>query len=158
MLSAADVPADDTVLPLFDAPCEGSRIEASPDVTDPVFRGARFVLCVHEGGAIGIREDLPTTALMAGVYPAPGQVLVGGPLGLRQGVLIYSDGDGLRWTTSHRRARELGRSDIYLGMMRASGERGPRLAFGHAAWAAGQLEAEIAAGAWVVLEPPQSRR
>lgn len=146
--------SDAVTLPLFDAQCDGTRIRGADGLADVDFRGATLVLChLEAGGTVGIREDRPTGFATAGVYPFPGEVLAGGRLAPSQGILLFPDGnDGLRWTTSHRRARELGRSTLYKGMLgRGFEDDLPQLAFGHTAWPPGQLEAEIIGGAWTVI-------
>jgi len=146
----------DRPLPLFDAPCDGTRVRGSDNLPDVDLRGATLVLCRLEGGmTVGIREDRPTDFATAGVYPFPGYVLAGGSLAPNQGLLLYPDGDtGLRWTTSHRRARELSRSALYKGILGRgfqSESELPRLAFGHFAWPQETIEAEVSAGGWTVV-------
>ncbi|MCO4768711.1 MAG: YqgE/AlgH family protein [Deltaproteobacteria bacterium] len=152
---------DSSALPIFDAPCEGIRVRGADDLGDPEFAGSTYVICHLAGGdMIGLREDLPTSHPTAGVYPFPGALLAGGPLGRSQGVLLYLDDGALRWTTSHRTARELSRGALLRGLLGRGPESEsaiPRLAFGHAAWGPGQLEAEIAAGAWKLVAPQSSR-
>ena len=141
-------------LPLFDAPCNGSKVRGRSDLSDPDFAGAIYQVCQLEGWDVGVRLDLATAHPAAGLYPFPGPVLAGGPLGLGQGLLLYPDDGGLRWTTSHRRARELSRSALMQGLLGRGPEAMeavPQLAFGHAGWAQGQLASEIEAGAWEVV-------
>ena len=146
--------ATEARLPLFDAPCDGAKVRGRSDLSDPDFADAIYQVCRLDGRDVGVRLDLGTEHPAAGLYPFPGSVLAGGPLGVGQGLLLYPDEGGLRWTTSHRRARELSRSALVQGLLGRGPEKMdtvPRLAFGHAGWAKGQLAAEIEAGAWEVV-------
>lgn len=148
------VGATEARLALFDAPCDGLKVRGRADLSDPDFANATYQVCQLDGRYVGVRLDLVTEHPAAGLYPFPGPVLAGGPLGLDQGLLLYPDDSGLRWTTSHRRARELSRSALMQGLLgRGPNDMDavPRLAFGHAGWAPGQLTSEIEAGAWEVV-------
>ncbi len=155
--AALAAPATDVArrsgLPVMDGPCSGS-VRAAPEVTDPDFAQAIVQICpLPGGGAVGFRLDREADVLAAALYPLPGPVLRGGPLGVDQGALLYVQDGQPRFTTSHRRARELSRGTL-LGGLLGRAQEPPRLAFGHASWGQGQLEAEIAAGAWTELPPP----
>ncbi len=151
------VPRDDTGhLPILDLPCDGTRIRGVSDLTREVFRGAEYVLCRHgQHGAIGLRTDLATDAPASAAYTLPGNLFVGGPLATTRVAVLYRGPEGrLRWTTSHRRARELARNTTLRGLIGVgpTPENTPRILVGHAAWGPGQLEAEVAAGAWILLD------
>lgn len=147
---------DDGHLPILDQPCDGTRIRGSTDLPQDVFRDALIVLCRHgKHGAVGFRLDLPTDAPASAAYTIPGVIGVGGPLATTRIAVLYRGPEGgLRWTTSHRRARELSRNATlrsFVGLGPAPDDA-PQILAGHASWGAGQLEAEIAAGAWTLLE------
>mgnify|MGYP002630831635 CR=1 FL=1 len=151
------VPRDDRgPLPILDQPCDGSKIRGRHDLAEPLFRDAVYVLCRHgRHGAIGLRIDLPTEAPASAVYTLPGTLFVGGPLATTRAVLLYRDPEGgLRWTTSHRRARTLARNTTLRALVGLGPEPDaiPKVLAGHAAWGPGQLEAELGAGAWILLD------
>lgn len=143
-------------LPILDQPCEGTRIRGVADLPQEAFRGALYVLCRHgRHGAIGLRLDLPTSAPASAAYTLPGSIGVGGPLATTRAVVLYrGPEDGLRWTTSHRRAREIARNTTLRALVGVgpTPDGAPRILAGHAAWGPGQLEAELAAGAWSLVD------
>lgn len=157
----AATPRDDSPLPILDQPCDDVRIRGSADLAQDVFRDALLVLCRYgPDGAAGVRIDRATDAPASAVYTLPGDLLLGGPLGTTRAVLLYRDPEGgLRWTTSHRKARELARNTTLRGLVGIgpAPEDAPLVIAGHASWGPGQLEAEIAAGAWTLLEADTSR-
>ena len=127
-LSTLGAPDDAGALPLFDAPCGGGS--APTPVPAPV------TCRTPDGRAITLRLDAPTGAPAAALYAYPGEALIGGPRARARGVVVYSQDGALRWTTSHRRARELARQGLLQGMLGAGSvppNPPPRLFFGHEA-------------------------
>ena len=137
---------------------------ATDELRDPRF--ARTVVYMVQHGARGAMglvinrpgREVPLAELMEGTGLDPsnakGNVLVhyGGPVEPGQGFILHSSdyrsditqevAPGISFTTDAQILEVLGSS------------KGPKqylLALGYAGWAPGQLEAEIAAGAWVVV-------
>ncbi len=142
----------------------GRLLVASRTLNDPNFAHTIVLLLRHDGGgAMGVIVNRPVPNVpLARVFDALGLdptgvtgtilVWVGGPVARGQTFVIhspdYSDDStqlvskSIALTTSLAIVREIGAG------------RGPRralLALGYAGWAAGQLEAEIDAGAWITV-------
>lgn len=129
----------------------GQLLVATPLLRDPNFARAVLLLVDHdEAGAIGVvlnrPGDLLVRELTAGLAPgaaAPAHVFHGGPVSPEVVVcLSAARGAGLcSWTV--------------LDPADPPDLSGPLRVFrGYAGWGPGQLEAELAAGAWWLL-PPQ---
>lgn len=142
-------------------PAKGRFLVAERDLRDPNF-SETVVLLTHygEGGAMGLIVNWPTAAPAAELLPHVGgiaglsdTIFVGGPVA-RQVLLMLLRSQGELEGAEHVFA------DVHLGTSRellervASGEQAVeefRLYSGHAGWAPGQLELELAAGGWRVL-------
>jgi putative transcriptional regulator len=128
----------------------GSMLVALPSLLDPNFRRTILFLLRHDRweGAMGVVLNRPTPSLLPEWDPDSPPVLAGvpvfegGPVEPRQLLLArlirLAGGGGFE---------SIGRGEALLpgGEMRAFA--------GYAGWTAGQLEGEIAGGAWVVLPP-----
>ena len=152
----AALPRNETgALPVLDQPCEDTWVRGARDLPQDIFRDALVVLCRHgEHGAVGFRIDLASDAPASAAYTLPGAVLLAGPLATTRATVLYRGPEGgLRWTTSHRRAREIARNTTLRTLIGAGPDPAdaPRVAAGHAAWGPGQLEGELAAGAWTLV-------
>jgi len=137
---------------------------AMPDMDDPRFAGSVVFLCAHsDDGAMGlvVNKPLPDIGLadmlaqldIDASDPLPSlPVCNGGPVEQGRGLVLHD---------ARYRGRENDAMDIddrftltaTVGVMEdlAAG-RGPAdalIALGHAAWAGGQLEAEIRANGWL---------
>lgn len=125
----------------------GRLLVATPLITDPHFFHTVVYLYAHDPdeGAAGVVLNRPTEEPTVEHLPgwrshlaAPPNIFWGGPVAEANGlVLLVADGEV-------RLADDL---DPPMDPVRA------RLFVGQAGWAPGQLEAEIAEGAWVVTDP-----
>ncbi|MFN2556059.1 MAG: YqgE/AlgH family protein [Nitriliruptorales bacterium] len=137
----------------------GRLIVAAPPLVDPNFRRC-VVLLLHHGadGALGVILNRPSEVAVAVTLQdwdrfaaQPSVVFVGGPvepnavigLGCRRGSM---DVEGWQQVIGELGMLDLSRSPDEIGLDEV------RLFAGHAGWAAGQLEAEVAAGSWFVVE------
>ncbi|TPV95895.1 MAG: YqgE/AlgH family protein [Myxococcales bacterium FL481] len=138
---------------------------AVPQLLDPNFRRAVVLMLEHsEAGAMGLVLNNASSTHVAEVAEAlemnwrgdPEQpVRTGGPVDPIRGWILHDQAGwdpaaetilpGVHLTSSLESAQEAGH--------RAFGEPGTQFQFllGYAQWGAGQLEAEIASGAWVVV-------
>ncbi len=142
----------------------GKFLVATDELTDPRFVRTVVYLVHHDAkGAMGLvinrpMKEVPAADLLEDtgldVTGVTGRVLLhyGGPVDPGRGFILHSPdyhgtateavGPGVAFTADARVVEAIGRG------------KGPRhylLALGYAGWAAGQLEAEIAAGAWEVV-------
>jgi len=131
-----------------------------PSLMDPNFFRSVVLLCAHteEAGAFGLvinrTIDIPVSAVCAETdvdWDGGTEALVhdGGPVDKQRGWLLHSDGEsysgsqpvseGIALTTSHEALEAYGRN--------VDGRY--KLMLGYAGWAPGQLDKEIAMGAWL---------
>ena len=138
---------------------------AMPMLGDPNFNEAVTYICQHDpDGALGITVNKPGNTTVGAicrqldldVVDSPEierPVFFGGPVEPERGFVLHeSDPDyegtlvienGIRLTTSR---------DILEAIAGGVGPKDALLALGYAGWAAGQLEAELAANAWLSAE------
>ncbi len=137
----------------------GRLIVATPRLVDPNFRRGVVLLLHHDAdGALGVVLNRPSEVAVAVTLQGwdrlaaqPRVVFVGGPvepngvmgLGCRR---EHVDVEGWKQVTEALGILDLSRSPDELAVDEV------RLFAGHAGWAAGQLEAEVAAGSWFVFE------
>jgi putative transcriptional regulator len=134
----------------------GRLLVATPDLQDPNFSRTVVLVLEHgEEGALGVVLNRPVDLRVEEVLPdwadrasAPACLFVGGPVapsaaiglgrGTGAGVDALFDGIGtLDLDPEHEAVPEL--SDL-------------RIFVGYAGWSPGQLEQELAAGGWLVLD------
>jgi putative transcriptional regulator len=141
----------------------GQFLVAMPAMADPNFDRTVTYICEHnQDGALGIIVNRPTDMSLGEIlaqmdlqFTDPGiavqPVLQGGPVQPERGFVIHDNGehafsstldvpDGLKVTTSR---------DILVAMAEGKGPTRAVIALGYAGWGAGQLEAEMAANAWL---------
>ncbi len=154
--------ADD--LPAASGGLAGQLLVATPEMPDPRFAETVIYMVEHStDGAMGLVVnrpvgEIPLAELLEELgldgQGASGSVRLhqGGPVRVAHGLVLHSpdyvvDGTlvvdhGLALTT---------RPKIVEDIASGAGPRRILVAFGYAGWGAGQLEAEIAAGAWVTI-------
>lgn len=154
--------ADWTFLPaaLRRPPAAGSLLVATPLLTDPHFGRTVVYLLEHDGGGtVGVVLNRPSHTPVGQVLPdwhdaasGPAVVFGGGPvqpdgalcLGLLESAGVR---DGMREVVDGVSTIDL---DGDVAVVAASARR-LRVFAGHAGWSPGQLEGEIAEGAWWVV-------
>ncbi len=142
----------------------GQFLIAMPAMADPNFDRTVTFVCEHnDDGALGIIVNRPTGMALGEILDqmelkvedpllAAMPVLQGGPVQPERGFVIHDSGeeysstlavrDGLKVTTSR---------DILVAMAEGRGPARALIALGYAGWGAGQLEAEMAANAWLTV-------
>jgi putative transcriptional regulator len=149
--------------PVPAATLAGRLLVATPALGDSNFERSVVLLLDHdEDGALGVVINRPTPVDVAEVLPVwqplatePGVLFQGGPVALDSALglaLVPTDGDDepLGWR------RVVGRVglvdlDVPPEVLAAEVTR-LRIFAGYAGWGAGQLEDELAEGAWYVVE------
>lgn len=136
---------------------------AMPTMKDPNFNGTVTYLCKHdENGALGIIINRPLDMQVAEIFrqlsfdvldenQAERPVLGGGPVQREMGFVLHQSQETYDKTLN---PDELGikvtvSQDILNSMARGEGPRPALVALGYAGWDPGQLEAELAANAWL---------
>jgi putative transcriptional regulator len=126
----------------------GKFLVATPLITDPNFVHTVVYLYAHESeeGAAGVVLNRPTDEPTIDHLPdwrtalaPPPVVFWGGPVATESGLILLVEDEEIRLA-----------DDLYPPD--SSGVKG-RLYVGQAGWGPGQLEAEIAEGAWLVTDP-----
>lgn len=146
-------------------PLAGELLVAAPDLADPNFSRTVVVMVEHDAsGAMGLvinrtGETMRLDALLdrLGVEreQAAGDrdivVHAGGPVGLDYGFVLHEERYADRSTAriGHGVAMSVG-VDVLRAIAEGDGPERFLFAVGFAGWGPGQLEAEIAAGIWVV--------
>lgn len=155
------IPPDEPLVPPVTATLTGRLLVAVPGMYDANFDGT-VVLVLEQGedGAVGLvlnrPSDTETGAAVPGwgtVAAPPAVVFVGGPV-IPQGALALGQvsdpaaAEGWTAVLGSVGLVDLGRA---VDGAPADVERA-RLFAGHAGWSAGQLEGEVAAGGWLVVD------
>lgn len=142
----------------------GRLLVATPAIeSGPFLRSVVFLLDHDESGALGVIVNRPLEADVddvlpewAGLVNAPDCLFDGGPVAMDSALAlgVVSDAEPpLGWRQMSGR---VGLVDLD-GPLPAGGElAGLRVFAGYAGWAPEQLEAELAEGAWLVLESRDS--
>ena len=143
----------------------GRLLVAAESMDDPRFAGTVILMVAHdEGGAFGLVVNRPLgrrpfRELLQGLgdkdAPSVGEAEIhyGGPVEPLRGYVLHGpdyqspatrDVNGFSVMTPTL--------DVMRLLARGEGPRRYVIAFGYAGWAPGQLEGEIAAGAWFVID------
>jgi putative transcriptional regulator len=136
---------------------------AAPMLKDPNFDRTVVLMCLHnEEGAMGLIINRPAPLTMRDILQQLGldcvdegaqNAMVGGPVALDSGLLLYQV-----TPETERRDDELVITDdlrlcpnreVLLSIGNGRGPRQYHMFLGHAGWGPGQLEAELAQGAWI---------
>lgn len=137
----------------------GSLIVATHELVDPNFAGTVVVLLDHDAdGTIGVVLNRPSSVAVHDSLPdcnhevtAPAVVFAGGPVA-RSTVIALGTG----MVVGDRAWQPVvdGIGIVDLDERRPDALEAVRVFAGYAGWGPGQLEAEIAAGAWWVVNAP----
>ena len=136
---------------------------AMPSMKDPNFNGTVTYLCKHdEKGALGIIINRPLDMQVLDIFQqlsfdvidetqADRPVLGGGPLQREMGFVLHQSEDPYDKTLnpSETSIKVTVSQDILNSMARGEGPNPALVALGYAGWDSGQLEAELAANAWL---------
>jgi putative transcriptional regulator len=141
---------------------KGKLLVATPLLQEPTFGRTVIALLEHtrSDGAIGVVINRPTSAPIADVLPGvaelvtpPAVVFDGGPVSPQTAIALANthpgaDGAGVAPVVAPLATVDLDADPALL----AASLRTLRVFAGYAGWAAGQLEGEIAEGAWYVVD------
>jgi putative transcriptional regulator len=140
----------------------GRLLVATPVLDDPNFRRTVVLMLDHnDEGAMGIVVNRPLEVDVAVVLPgwqryatAPGRLFQGGPVGLDSALgVVAVPGDDEEPVGVKRIIGSLGLVDLDVPPeIIVGGVAGLRIFAGYAGWGCGQLENEIAEGAWYVVD------
>ena len=142
------------------APTKGMLLVATPPLADPNFDRTVVLLLEHgAGGSLGLVLNRPSELPVAAALPGwedltadPPVVFTGGPVASEAAIAI-----GTRAGPPVRAGWEpvvgdVGTIDLHVDPEEAAAELGAvRIFAGYAGWSPGQLDGELAAGAWLVL-------
>ena len=136
----------------------GRLLVATPDLGDPNFRRSVVFMLAHDpDGALGLVLNRPTDISVGEAIPdwqvvasAPAVLFMGGPVDPESVVAI---GITAGATNADARPDSMvgGFSPIDLDAD-PSGFRTVRMFLGYSGWGAGQLDGELGAGGWLVLD------
>ncbi|MDT0267860.1 YqgE/AlgH family protein [Streptomyces sp. DSM 44915] len=138
----------------------GRLLVATPALSDPNFDRSVVLLLDHDDeGALGVVLNRPTPVDVAEVLAPwaeltgePGVVFQGGPVALDAALAlaVVPGGGPLGWRRVHG---SIGLVDLEAPPEVLAAEVGSlRIFAGYAGWGAGQLERELAEGAWYVVD------
>lgn len=142
---------------------KGRLLLATPPLEDPNFdRTVIYVLEHHDEGAIGVVLNRPTIESLdepldrwLDLQMAPSSVFDGGPVETSALIALASAKQAMTEASEHLSpiAGEIVSADLSADPALVAAEvTGVRVFRGYAGWGAGQLDGEIMAGAWIVLD------
>jgi putative transcriptional regulator len=141
---------------------QGRLLVATPDLRDPNFDRTVVLLLEHgPDGALGVVLNRPGETEVQEVLPGwsdttpePAVVFSGGPVQPTAVIALGRVREGVEPTVATPLADDLATVDLEADPALAAGELGAlRIFAGYSGWSPGQLEGELAAGGWFVLEP-----
>lgn len=149
----------------IDGTVEGRLLVAMPHMPDPRFAQSVIYMCAHnESGAMGlvinrpidnltIPELLAHLGIETGVHDQQEPVHFGGPVETGRGFVLHSPEyvDDNTWMVGDDFA-VTATLDILKDMAEGVGPRQSLLALGYAGWGPGQLDMEIQANGWLVVD------
>lgn len=148
------------------APDKGKLLVATDDMLDPNYRQTVVLLLHHDGnGTIGVAINRPTWLGLEEVQPDvgpidgfEGRVFRGGPLAPTQVIFLVRNPPAGAFDAPPILGRVYASGNLaQLEDLSALGDPAIRLYAGHSEWAAGQLDREIAAGQWTVVDGSAER-
>jgi putative transcriptional regulator len=151
-------------------PVTGRLLVATPELDDPNFDHTIVYMVEHDGsGAMGLVLNRvlgkgPVAELLEGlgiegeVDPAAEiEVHYGGPVESGRGFVLHSpDYTGENTVVLSDLVALTTSLDVLSAIAAGNGPKRSLFALGYAGWAPGQLEAELAVGAWVVVEADEA--
>ncbi|MAH88181.1 MAG: hypothetical protein CMF26_06215 [Kiloniella sp.] len=144
---------------------QGKLLVATPHIGDPLFEKSVIYMCLHgEDGAMGVvvnhshhgltfTEVLENLSIDANVTPR-GRVTRGGPVQEQRGFVLHSP--DYEHDTTLKVTDEVCLTtavEILRDIAEGQGPADYLIALGCSQWAAGQLEQELEANAWISIEP-----
>ncbi|GIK87388.1 MAG: UPF0301 protein [Betaproteobacteria bacterium] len=138
---------------------------AMPSMADPNFAHTLTYVCEHNpDGALGLVVNRPIDMTLSALFeqidvPLADQrlrgapVMFGGPVQVDRGFVLHRPLGN--WQSTLAISDELGLTtskDILEAVGRGEGPEAMIVSLGYAGWAAGQLEQELAANAWLTVE------
>ena len=139
----------------------GSLLASAPDMLDPNFMHTVVLMCRHtEEGAFGFVINRPsgvTVDVLLPDHPVLGKkrfpIHTGGPVGLDTLQFVHRAGSaipgGLEIADRLWLGGEIDALAHFVAEHGSQAERSIRMIVGYSGWGAGQLEGELAAGAWL---------
>lgn len=143
----------------------GKLLLSMPQMSDPRFNKAVIFLCAHDpGGAMGIvinqeMSHLPLSFLLDQLSLKTNDdfedfpVLQGGPVETSRGLLLHSSDvlkqDSIRIEDSYA---VTGTLEALQDIVNGTGPADKLFALGYAGWGPGQLEDELSANAWLIVD------
>lgn len=142
---------------------KGRLLVATPPLGDPNFdRAVVYVLEHHDDGAIGIVINRPTIESLdepldrwIDLQSAPSSVFLGGPVETNALIALAATKQPVTDDDEHLSAisAEIASADLSADPALIAGDvEAVRVFRGYAGWGPGQLDAEITAGAWLVVD------
>lgn len=141
---------------------EGHFLIAMPAMGDPNFNETVTFICKHDvEGALGIVINRPTDMRVGEIFrqlslevvaedEAERPVLAGGPVHRDRGFVLHRSAQHYQSTlTAPGGIRLTASADVLSAMAAGEGPDPALVALGYAGWESGQLEAEVAANAWL---------